>query len=286
MNVSFNKIAASLLLAAFFGALAYELLRGLAGPTVRIELSGTATSFDLSARLKSVHYDEDARAIRTSVEITVSGARPEPEIGDLGFSLVRNGDGTTDWMRSSRCTREDGEIVNAPGAPAVPFAMLSCGEILLPTGDVIRERLYPFDSYTVVLRPRGCVNQNDCSSMNNATFRSVEIEVADRRIVPSGWTLDRDVIFALRRPLVIRVVSVLFLVIAVLFLFYIWKITDIKELFGSSIGFFATLWGLRELIVPDSVTVFPTAVDYAVLALYTILFSIVLYQLPMKGDPK
>jgi hypothetical protein len=67
---------------------------------------------------------------------------------------------------------------------------------------------------------------------------------------------------------------------AVLFIVFLVSYGDTKELFTGSLGFIATLWGLRALIVPASVAVFPTAVDYVVLGLYCLMFSILLFRLP------
>lgn len=77
-------------------------------------------------------------------------------------------------------------------------------------------------------------------------------------------------------------VSVIFLLLSI---GYLWvglagdKAGDKKNLMIEALGFFGALWGLRALIVPSSITIFPTIVDFAILFLFCVLFMLVLRRL-------
>jgi hypothetical protein len=293
-----NRLVAPLLLALSLVALGYELARGIVDPTVRADLptdpKNPETEFKAYMRLLDVRYIEASRAIHGSLEINLWGSNAEATIDEASFSPRLGDDDNIDWTLSSDCRLAyvphhlDGERKNvesersaAAGDDIPPAVRMACGEISLAPAAPAMERRYPFDRYDITLRPTGCVNLPDCSNIRNAAFRRVVLSVADRQLVPDITTSSiGEVQFTLRRPLAIRVLSVIFLAMAVLFLWFLVSYGDTKELFTGSLGFIATLWGLRALIVPPSVAVFPTAVDYAVLGLYCLMFSILLYRLP------
>lgn len=275
-----NTAVAVLLPFAFLGALYFEWSDGVASSRVRIDFDRPSQDVSASIVIADVHHDESLRRIVGTVEIDLIGARPDVDIREASFNVLSNADGSVDWTPSSRCTRIDGETAPPDNGPTVQSVRLVCGRHTLNVPDPAVERRYPFDTYAITLQPIGCVNHNDCSNSTNIDFTDVTLMVSDRQLVPRGVTAATPAVIALERPFVIRVLSVAFAIIAVFFLFNLVRVSDRKDVFGKSLGFFATLWGLRALIVPSKVSAFPTAVDYTILALYCCLFAIVLYRLP------
>jgi hypothetical protein len=277
-----NRLLAPLLLLLSLAALGYELARGIAGPTVTVDLPTASAArpeaeFKASMRLNDVRYHEASRAIRGSLEINVWGSSSEAPIDEASFSPSPGADGNIDWILSTECNQAPSGSLGGLAASV----QMACGEIPLAPASPAMERAYPFDRYDITLSPTGCVNLPDCSNTRNAVFQTVVLSVSDRQLVPYATGSGTEgVRFTLRRPLAIRVLSVIFLIMAVLFLVFLVSYGDTKELFTGSLGFIATLWGLRALIVPASVAVFPTAVDYVVLGLYCLMFSILLFRLP------
>jgi hypothetical protein len=153
-------------------------------------------------------------------------------------------------------------------------------------GSGTNEILYPFDSYPLRLAPVICVNSSDgaCVPASNAQavrINSVAVLIADQNLIGD---IQRDskpnsYLLTFKRRVFVRTVSVLFLILSLVFLAYLAIAGDPTDLLPKSLGFFGTLWGLRALIVPSAVTIFPTAVDFSILAIFGILFLLVCRKL-------
>jgi hypothetical protein len=77
-----------------------------------------------------------------------------------------------------------------------------------------------------------------------------------------------------------------FAVLSVVFLWSLILVGDPKDLLAKSLGFFGALWGLRALLLPTSVKVFPTLVDYVILTEFCVLFLIIVSRVPLSNRSK
>jgi len=84
--------------------------------------------------------------------------------------------------------------------------------------------------------------------------------------------------FSLVRGLFIRWFTIFIYSIAFLLLIGIGFSRTINDLFEASLGYFAALWGIRN-IISGKVDIFPTIIDYITLMLFSILLLIILGRL-------
>lgn len=178
---------------------------------------------------------------------------------------------------------------NGSGKP-VSAVTFDCADVMLTDRVAAKEIWYPFDSYEVLLFPRACVNNSGgaCTTHDNASIDTFEAIVADQNFVgvlTASESAQGAYTLVLSRKFFVRMVSVIFLVFSLIFLVYLVAAGDPKDLLPKSLGFFATLWGLRSLIVPSSVSVFPTIVDYCILTIFCLLFLLVFMKLYPRSQP-
>lgn len=246
------------------------------------------TDFQGTLALNSLRYDTVSHSVRTSVTFQLNAVGAE-DINDVSFTLNDNAN-PTHWLfaDSKNPSRSDCPVINSyeylnASKTHSSGVLLDCHEVSLPVSSPKREILYPFDSYRINLDPRACANNpaGPCiGKSDNASIVDLDLNLADPNLIadatlhPGG----REVVVHLGRRLFVRIVSVVFLILSVAFLGYLVRLTDAKDLLQKSIGFFATLWGLRILIVPPSITFFPTIVDYCILTLFCVLFLLIILK--------
>ena len=246
------------------------------------------TDFEGALALTSLRYDTVSHSVRTSVTFQLKAVGAE-DINNVSFTLNDNTN-PTHWLfsdsrnpgRSDCPVSNSYEYLNANKTHS-SGVVLDCHELSLPVSSSRREILYPFDSYSVNLNPRACANNaaGPCiGKSDNASVVDLDFNLADPNLIADA-TVDpgtTEVVLHLGRRLFVRIVSLVFLILSVAFLGYLVRLTDAKDLLQKSIGFFATLWGLRVLIVPPSITVFPTIVDYCILTLFCGLFLLIILK--------
>jgi len=261
-------------------------------PPLVINGSGTSRSpFRGKLQLSSVKYDLASHRIKTDIRLDLSATSDTP-IKSLSFSPLEQGDHQgRSWLLSAAkdCEMKTFDRSSGGGKP-VSAATFDCADVMLTDRVSAKEIWYPFDSYEVLLFPRACVNNSGgaCTTQDNASVDTFEAVVADQNFVgvlaasesaPGVYRL------VLSRKFFVRMVSVIFLVFSLIFLIYLVTAGDPKDLLPKSLGFFATLWGLRSLIVPSSVSVFPTIVDYCILTIFCLLFLLVFMKLYSRSQP-
>jgi hypothetical protein len=257
-------------------------------------MNGPGTSqnpFRGKLQLSSVKYDLPSHRIKTDIRLELTATSDAP-IKSLSFSPLELGDHQgRSWLLSAAqdCKMETFDK-STGGGKSVSAASFDCSDVMLTDRVSAKEIWYPFDSYEVLLFPRACVNNSGgaCTTHDNASIDTFEAIVADQNFVgvltasessPGAYTL------VLSRKFFVRMVSVIFLVFSLIFLVYLVAAGDPKDLLPKSLGFFATLWGLRSLIVPSSVSVFPTIVDYCILTIFCLLFLLVFMKLYPRSQP-
>lgn len=80
------------------------------------------------------------------------------------------------------------------------------------------------------------------------------------------------------RGIFLRFFTIYIYLIAFIFMIYIGTKQEINELFGRTLGYFASLWLIRDIIVGKS-EMYPSIIDYITLILFTILILIVIGRL-------
>ena len=84
--------------------------------------------------------------------------------------------------------------------------------------------------------------------------------------------------FTLVRDNFLRMFTIYIYAVAFVFLIYIGFRRTIQELLPQSLGYFAALWGIRNIIA-GKVDIFPTLIDYLTLMLFTMLVIIIIGRL-------
>jgi len=212
----------------------------------------------------------------------VKANNPDVDINTVAFTYEENPDHSRYYQY---CHMGDSclagfEDVLGPGGKPLMTSKIQFESIRFRAAEDVTEGFYPFDKPTFKLSFMGCVNDGAdvCAPGNQLLFKTVEIELADLDFIIDGDRAGlsaKSVIFSLKRKLFIRGVSLLFLLISLLFLGYLFRLSEPNDLMTKSLGFFGTLWGLRALLVPATVKVFPTAVDYAILGAFCVLFILI-----------
>jgi len=242
-------------------------------------------------QLLNVKYDLQAHKIKTDIRLEL-GATNNAPINSVSFSPIERGNKQgRSWLLSAAqdCKMETFDRSEG-GSKPVSVATFDCPDLMLTDRVSAQEIWYPFDSYEMPIYPRACVNNSGgaCTGKDNTAIDAFEAIVADQNFVgvldnnkstPGGYTL------TLSRKFFVRMVCVIFLVFSLIFLIYLVTAGDVKDLLPKSLGFFATLWGLRNLIVPSSITVFPTIVDYCILTIFCLLFLLVFMKLYPRSQP-
>lgn len=144
--------------------------------------------------------------------------------------------------------------------------------------------LYPLDRYRLVFDPHGCADYEAlelCDPSDNESRLETErirVMVADRNFESSCQSDGGRLVCELARPRFVRFLSGTLLLLSLIFLTSLFRSSGVGELLPRSLGFFGTLWGLRNLIVPKSIEAFPTLVDFATLSIFLALFFLILYR--------
>jgi hypothetical protein len=239
---------------------------------------GAERHFSASVVLSGVTYDRQTKSAAAQLSLEIKAINPDLEVRQVSFSHQENPDRSRDVMNCSNedsCLTEYEDDPKEPGKP-VTAARIQFGLIHLQTAEKWAEIFYPFDESTFKLSLLGCVNEGleACKADNDLSFKTLTIEFLDPDFVLTG----DGAVFSIKRKFFIRLVSVIFLIIGVVFFIYLVKLSTTKELMIGSLGYFGTLWGVRSLLVPETVKVFPTLVDYVVLSLFCFLFVLILVR--------
>jgi hypothetical protein len=104
------------------------------------------------------------------------------------------------------------------------------------------------------------------------TFQK-KAEASAREILP-----DNTFSFVLVREQFLRLFTIYIYSLAFIFLIYIGFRRNTQELLLQSLGYFAALWGIRN-IISGKVEIFPTIIDYLTLILFTLLLLIIIGRL-------
>ena len=278
-----SRAIAIVLVAVVIGALVHDVFtKQDAGETFRIE-DESKVPYRANMKINNVHYREETGAFVGTLTAEIFGNDEKKE--RISISYRRNADVTTDWLHSSRCSTIQGDgTIN--GTEQYVYTV-ECGVVDVLQSEIMDQWRYPFDKYEIPFAPRACVDQKECNyETENVWFESLSVTIAEPNFLSSSNDSSQTVI--LSRPFVLKVVSTAFLFMALVFLVHLWRLSrdNSRELFSKSLGFFATLWAFRIFLVPESITAFPTLVDYALVSLFTLLFAMLLVRMGDRGDER
>jgi hypothetical protein len=247
--------------------------------------AAAAASFHGQLMLTGVKYDVTSRTIRAMLHVEVN-AIGKDDINSIALVLAPGSDHTK-WLLSATkdCqTESTGETADQTGKRH-SVALYNCNEVPLNGGRISRDIWYPFDSYEVSLSPQGCINNPAGACLaepENLSITTIRVALADTNLMADSvndGSQSGTMRLVMHRRFFVRMVSIVFLILSILFLAYVISTGDPADLLPKSLGFFAALWGLRSLIVPSSLNIFPTIVDYCILSQFCVLFLVVLLKL-------
>jgi hypothetical protein len=304
---------ALLLLLVSLGLDIYRQSTATAGVTSSRPYGPSNAPFDATLDVTVKKIDRRNQRATADVRIDVWRRAPYVDTGSRirSLHLVLDGGGRRDvfhaqskfvpqdWVRSSRC----GVTTEAPRTPIFwsegrdvsGSTVLAHITHVFCDVDVAIEAssalIYPFDTAHIAISPDGCADLDDCPGGGGLHFRKVVVALSDGLLQDENFAIGHRVdaggiTLQVRRHLFLRTMTVYVFVIVIVFLAQLIKLQTARELLPSSLGLLAAMWGLRELLIPSSVRVFPTLVDYAVLLGFGVVFLLLSFRLPRLEKSK
>jgi hypothetical protein len=282
-----RTIAAAVLvgLVALFG---FDLLFLESSPSGEYVLAQCCGALDAEITLKDTHFDPVSRSIRADLDVQVFSVK------DIAFQHLSIAVRTTGQEDSPRipylqtaneldhCSLIAGYDYKDPARPHKSSGSFLCTDVVIAAPVSDTEVWYPFDRYAAPLQFHACVNSTDaCGAPVANPVRVVRVRAEPPRthvIATVASAGDQAVNVTLQRRWFLRIVSVVFFVIVIVFVGYLVLATDPRDTMTKSLGIFAGLWGLRSMVVPSSISVFPTIVEGVVMTMICIVFALVLIR--------
>lgn len=269
----------------FFGVVAllfHDRTTGVSTAEPALVSSATADA-SVAVTFKDVAIDRLRPLARGTFEITIDSARPNSRITQMAFSpatvLGLRGVGR-EWTHGDQC--HWAEYTDARDHSSV---VAECAGSLVLTTDW-PELFFPFDGHRLSLNPVVCIEPkaDECTRDGaNAVIRTVTIELGEAEyVVPIHPATDGSaLIWSLRRKPFLRVAAVVLASSALVYLILLVGNAEregMQDLFTRSFGFLGVLWGLRTILVPSSIRIFPTLVDLFVIVTFLVVFMFVLWR--------
>lgn len=292
-TVNWKRLFFVFMLLVTISSLGFDLVAKEGMQDFSVSVSGTGSKKKVTGVVSYTGLKVDVRSRSATAIVKVDLEAPDSSMDfrtvSLSPAISDTATGNRAWLSTSLqdCGFTTGNELAANGE-RVSRATVECNE--MPIGVVAerREIWYPFDSYHVALQPVACANSSlgfcDQQDPSNVEIRKINVSMAN---TSATQTFMADVVgdpstgysVVLRRRLFLRLVSVLLLVSALVFLIYSLVLGDARDLLSKSLGVFAGLWALRALIVPATIDLFPTVIDYFVLAIFCLLFWLIALKL-------
>ncbi len=140
----------------------------------------------------------------------------------------------------------------------------------------------PHPNFFLLQLPKTQIASNSAKARANLHFERLLIKDSEPNFILRE---DSGRYFLARRPF-IRIVSVIFFFLSLAFLRYLIQLGNPKDLLAQSLGFFGALWGLRSLLLPATVSVFPTVIDYVILSEFCLLFIVIISKVSLSPEGK
>lgn len=247
----------------------------------KLAMGSPVRDFVADVTVLGLAFDNRTESVAATIAVDIKPRKNDGYIRDVSYGYQSGPDGTSDLVPCSEKTKEcftAYEDVPAPKGPHIRTARVR--HTLLPillTQDR-PEIWYPFDRYSFEFDFTGWVNKDEGDT--NLTFEHLTIKDSEANFVLRE---DSGRYFLVRRPF-IRIVSVVFFSLSIVFLWYLCRLGDPKDLLPKSLGFFGALWGLRSVLLPSSINVFPTLIDYVILIEFCVLFLIIVWRVSLAQE--
>lgn len=280
--------ALGVLLALLVGFFVYDFVFVEPHVAADYELNGQSPPIAADLLLQNVRYDPTQRG-RLVADLTVD-VRSIKDIafsGDAAFA-VRTIDRKIPWLltRTGKCSQVSSAVAPDPETAYTAHARFACGDVELAIEIASDDLWYPFDGYTAELSLRGCINKVSPCDLRDSEpglpirFVRLRVEPGERHFVATVDRIadgDQSVRLSLKRRFFLRVVSVLLAAMALVYIAFLVR-SDPQDTMLKALGLFGSLWALRSLLLPPSITAFPTLVDFSVLAMFSVAFLVVLWR--------
>jgi len=282
-----RRSLAAAILVGLIGLFAFDLFVVEPADSAEFTLPGDSGLRRADVTFKKVRYDAATRAVVADLDVKVFSKT------DLVFKHLAIAIRTTGQDRSLRVpflqtATDECALTAGFDYPTDAQAFRSSGSYLCRDVEIASpvqsaEILYPFDTYAVPLSFRTCVNTLEaCDGSSELPVRVERIRIEPERtqhliasMNPAG---EQAVALTLRRRIFLQIVTVVFFVIVLAFVGYLVFAADPRDTMTKSLGVFAAIWGLRSIIVPASIAVFPTIVEGMMMAMFCIVFALVLVR--------
>jgi hypothetical protein len=282
-----RQVVAAVLIGVVGGLFLYDLIWLEPRNDARADFVDTSDGNPLTAvlLLRNLRHDRSARALLADVHVEVRSIN-DAVITSMAVSVRTTGDGLRKWLLvpSSLCERLRTNDHDISSVPYRTSAQTTCGAVQISDDLAAGEIWYPFDRHSTLINPQICINTDSvvaCAQGTASRVRTTRVDAEPTAMEMAARFTEtgaRSAILVLERRFFLRMVSVLCLIMSVIFVTYLIRVADPKETMKQSLGVFAALWGFRELIVPGTVTAFPTVVDFTILTIFCVVFALVLVR--------
>ena len=146
---------------------------------------------------------------------------------------------------------------------------------------------YPFDRYSLSLLTEeeldtpGAVTNTPPEllkvRLTNPRFTATDFVRSSQGGLPIGFVI-------LKRPWLLRILAVCLLVVALVFVSYLFTLKTPKDFLPGTLGYVAGVWGMRNIIATDA-PMFPTIIDYVSMILLGIVAILVITKLFFSRQP-
>lgn len=224
--------------------------------------------------------------LSAKIEIRVYATEQGVDIDSISLSMQEIDD-TRDWVSLERSQMTNGEYVYDGKGPKLSRARTETEVSLRPLSPA-KQVLFPFDKEKYELAPIICINDAtgaclvDSSSYTSRrsrqrpALRTAKNTMVDYSILTWSRSSTSTATLLLSRDRFLRIVVLYFLLVSCGFVWYLLNYSVDRDMITKAFGVLLALWGVRNIVVPKSITIFPTAVDYGVLVLFAVIFGLIL----------
>jgi hypothetical protein len=247
-----------------------------------LAVGGPGRDFVANVTVFNLAFDDRTESVTATTTVDVRPRKKDGDIRSLYYGYQSEPGGIssnvvpcTEQMKGCFTAYED---VPKSDGPHIKTAMVRLAQLPILLTQDRPEIWYPFDRYSFRFDFLGWVNTDKGEA--NVSFEKLTMRDSESNFILRE---DSDRYFLVRRPF-IRIVSIVFFLLSIAFLAYLRRVGDPKELLPQSLGFFGALWGLRSILLPASVNVFPTLVDYVILIEFCFLFLIIVSKVSLTRE--
>ncbi len=243
------------------------------------------STYRADVEIQRLRFDQIHGTLRAVLGLVLVRSAQDDEISKFSFSLQSSGsEGTTYWLPYPETWPMPGTTWEEIRGEESFDVLEASQEMTLFVNQRTRQTLYPFDDITLRFLPRGFVDGGVLDP--DLWVHSFSVSLSDPNFHLLCSVDESEVVCQLKRSAFVRMISVALLACVLVFYFYLFRLTSRDELLAKTLGFMGALWGVRSVLVPRSLAVFPSLIDYVVLILFFVLFLTVIATVqPARPNP-